>query len=93
MFSVASFLLRAQCGSRALRASCSCRTPVPSDLLANHEPRVGRDNRQAAAGQVLHGETTEPRRQLGDELFPGIHSFFSLLEAKVEFAKRVWGER
>lgn len=31
----------------------------------------------------------EPRRQLGDELFPGIHSF---LEAKVEFAKRVWGE-
>lgn len=43
------------CSSGALRASCPCRVPVYSDLLADHESRVARD-RQAAAGQVLHGK-------------------------------------
>lgn len=34
----------------------------------------------------------EPRLQLSDRALPW-HSFFSLLEAKVKFAKRVWGEK
>lgn len=36
----------------------SPRAPVPADVLADREPRVGR-HRQTAPGQVLHGERVQ----------------------------------